>query len=418
MKLSSMKRMKYIVTLLIAGIIASCNSENKKFTESELLEHAINLHKEMVTIDTHNDTPMRFLRSGFDFSGEKNKARGSCVDLLKMEKGGLDAAFFAVFTSQGECTPEKYEKVNNRALEALDAIHVQVARYANRAGIATTPEDVYRLKKEGKRAIYIGVENGYPIGTDITLLKKYYDLGTRYVTLCHTSNNQICTSSTDKDTLNKSGVSEFGRSVIKEMNRLGMIVDISHVSDSSFYDALSISTVPIIASHSCSRAICNNPRNLSDDMLVKLAQKGGVVQMCILSDYVKVIEKNPKRDSARMALRIKYNNFQNLTPAQDSMASIEWTKLEEDYPQKKATVSDVVDHIDHMVKVMGIDHVGIGTDFDGGGGVDGCKDASQMMNITVELLRRGYSDSDIKKIWGENFLRVFRQVEEYSKNLK
>jgi membrane dipeptidase len=195
-----------------------------------------------------------------------------------------------------------------------------------------------------------------------------------------------------------------------------MIVDVSHISDKSFYDVLELSSAPVIASHSCSRAICNNPRNLSDEMLQKLAAKGGVVQMCILSDYVKKIEKTPKRDSARMALRKKYNNFQDLTPKQDSLVSIEWNELEEKYPQKLATVSDVVNHIDHMVKVMGIEHVGIGTDLDGGGGVDGCKDASEIMNITVELIRRGYSDEDIKKIWGENFLKVFREVQSFSKN--
>lgn len=410
-----MRKIKNVAILIGLGMFISCSSGNKKLTDAELFDHALKLHKEMVTIDTHNDTPMEFIRNGFDLSGEKNSARGSRVDLLKMEKGGLDAAFFAVFTSQGDCTPEKYEKVNKRALEILDAVHTQVARFPNRAEIATNPDDVYRLKKEGKRAIYIGIENGYPIGTDISLLKKYYDLGARYVTLCHTRNNQICSSSTDKDTLNDKGVSDFGREVIKEMNRLGMMVDVSHISDKSFYDAIQLSAVPVIASHSCSRAICNNPRNLTDEMLVKMAQKGGVVQMCILSDYVKKIERTPKRDSARMALRKKYNNFQDLTPAQDSMASIEWNQLEEKYPQKLATVSDVVDHIDHMVKIMGIEHVGIGTDFDGGGGVEGCKDASQMINITVELIRRGYSDDDIKKIWGENVLRVFREVQEYAK---
>ncbi|NOU16379.1 MAG: membrane dipeptidase [Bacteroidales bacterium] len=411
-----MRKIQIVTLVLCLGILFSCNNGHNKPTEAELIEHAVELHKKMVTIDTHNDTPMNFIRRGFDFSGEKNTARGSRVDLLRMEKGGLDAAFFAVFISQGECTPDKYEKVNKRALEILDAVHTQVAHFPNRASIATDSYDIYKLKNEGKRAIYIGIENGYPIGTDISLLKKYYDLGARYVTLCHTRNNQICTSSTDPDTLNKNGLSEFGREVVKEMNRLGMIVDVSHISDKSFYDVLELSSAPVIASHSCSRAICNNPRNLSDEMLLKLAAKGGVVQMCILSDYVKKIEKTPKRDSARMALRKKYNNFQDLTAQQDSLASIEWHEIEEKYPQKLATVSDVVDHIDYMVKVMGIEHVGIGTDLDGGGGVDGCKDASQMMNITVELIRRGYSDEDIKKIWGENFLKVFREVQSFSKN--
>jgi len=412
-----MNRSIFILALVSLFLVVSCQN-NKNLSNEELLKHALKLHKKMVTIDTHNDTPLEFLRYGFDFSGEKNTARGSRVDLLKMEKGGLDAAFFAVFIAQGDCTPEKYEKVNKRAFEILDAVHAQVAKYSSRAELATTPDDIYGIKKEGKRAIYIGVENGYPIGTDISVLKKFYDQGARYVTLCHTKNNQICDSSTDKDTLNDKGLSDFGRTVVKEMNRLGMIVDVSHISDKSFYDVLKLSAVPVIASHSCSRAVCNNPRNLSDEMLVKMAEKGGVVQMCILSDYVKKIERSSKRDSARLALRKKYNNFQDLTPTQDSMLTVEWYELEEKYPQKLATVSDVVDHIDHMVKVMGIEHVGIGTDFDGGGGVDGCKDASQMINITVELLRRGYSDSDIKKIWGENFLRVFRKVQEYSKNLK
>lgn len=411
-----MRKIQIVTLVLCLGIFFSCNNGHNKPTEAELIEHAVELHKKMVTIDTHNDTPMNFIRRGFDFSGKKNTARGSRVDLLKMEKGGLDAAFFAVFISQGDCTPDKYEKVNKRALEILDAVHAQVAHFPNQAAIATDPDDIYKLKKEGKRAIYIGIENGYPIGTDISLLKKYYDLEARYVTLCHTRNNQICTSSTDADTLNKNGLSAFGREVVKEMNRLGMIVDVSHISDKSFYDVLELSSAPVIASHSCSRAICNNPRNLTDEMLLKLAAKGGVVQMCILSDYVKKIEKTPKRDSARMALRKKYNNFQDLTAQQDSLASIEWHEIEEKYPQKLATVSDVVDHIDHMVKVMGIEHVGIGTDFDGGGGVDGCKDASEMMNITVELIRRGYSDEDIKKIWGENFLKVFRAVQSFSKN--
>ena len=410
------KSLQLSVVLLSAILILSCQNNRKNLSNDKLLEYAKKLHSKMITIDTHNDTPMEFNRFGFDFSGENNKARGSRVDLLKMEKGGLDGAFFAAFISQGDCTPEKYQQVNSKVIDILNTVHVKVAQYQNRAAIATEPDDIYRLKKEGKRAIYMGVENGYPIGTDISLIKKYYDLGARYITLCHTRNNQICDSSTDKDSLNDKGLSDFGRQVVKEMNRLGMIVDVSHISDKSFYDVIELSKAPVIASHSCARAICNNPRNLSDEMLKKIADKGGVVQMCILSDYVKKVEKTPKRDSARFALRKKYNNFQDLTPKQDSLATIEWMEIEEKYPQKLATVADVVDHIDHMVKVMGINHVGIGTDFDGGGGVDGCKDASQMINITVELLRRGYSDKDIKKIWGENFIRVFREVERLASN--
>lgn len=401
---------RYILTLITVSVLG-CGNQSL-IDNAKLEERAKALHSEMVTIDTHTDTPLNFLRNGFDFSGENNTAIGSKVDLAKMEHGGLDAAFFAVFIGQRECTPEMYAQVNAKAKEIFDAIYSTVSRYSNRAAIATKPDDVYRLKKEGKRAIYIGVENGYPIGDDISQLKVFYDMGARYITLCHTRNNQICDSSTDPEGPLHNGLSQFGREVVAEMNRLGMMVDVSHISDKAFYDVLEVSKAPVIASHSCARAICDNPRNLTDDMLRAIAKNGGVVQMCILSEYVKKGEPNPARDSAYRALRRKWKNFRGLTPEQEKQATTEWYEFEEKYPASLATVADVVDHIDHMVKVMGINHVGIGTDFDGGGGVDGCADASQVYRITMELLRRGYSKRDIRKIWGENFLRVFREVEE------
>ena len=405
--------MRLALYFLPAAIFTlSCNRQ--VVSEPELVERANELHKKIVTIDTHTDAPLTFMRTGYDFSGKNNKAIGSCVDLAKMEAGGLDAAFFAVFISQDECTPDAYRKVNAQALQIASTVINTVAKYPDRAEIAVNPEDIFRLKAAGKRAIYIGMENGYPLGEDLSQLKVFYDLGARYVTLCHTRNNQICDSSTDPEGSRNNGLSDFGRSVVAEMNRLGMLVDVSHISDKSFYDVLAVSKVPVFASHSCARAICNNPRNLDDNMLKALAKNGGVVQMCILSDYVKQGEKNPVRDSAFRALRRKYGNFRNLTPEQEEQAEADWHNLEQQYPAKLATVSDVVDHIDHIVRVAGIDHVGIGTDFDGGGGVDGCRDASELHAITIELLRRGYSERDIRKIWGENFLRVFRQARDYA----
>jgi membrane dipeptidase len=198
--------------------------------------------------------------------------------------------------------------------------------------------------------------------------------------------------------------------VVKKMNRVGMMIDVSHISDSSLCDVLKISKAPIIASHSCSRAMCDNPRNLTDEDLRGIAKNGGVVQMCILTDYVKTPDPNPARDSARVALRLKYNNFQELTPEQEKAGHIEWREIDKKYPQKLASVEDVVDHIDHIVKVVGIDYVGIGTDFDGGGEVSGCYDVSQMKNITLELVKRGYTEEQIRKIWGGNFMRVFKAV--------
>jgi membrane dipeptidase len=232
----------------------------------------------------------------------------------------------------------------------------------------------------------------------------------------HTRNNDIADSSTDKKGPEFDGLSEFGKEVVKRMNDLGIMIDVSHASDLAFYDVLHISKAPIIASHSCARALCDNPRNLTDDMLRALAKNGGVIQMCILSDYVKEMDQDPKRDSAKTAFRASHSNWDNYTPEQRKQGIKDWYQLDIDFPPNLASVQDVVDHIDHIIAVVGIDHVGIGTDFDGGGGVKGCFDVSEMGNITLELVKRGYNEKEIEKIWGGNFMRVFKNVEDLATN--
>ena len=371
---------------------------------------AARIHKEVFTVDSHDDTPMNLFEKEFDLSKDNSATLPhSCVDLPRMEKGGLDAIFFAVYEGQGSRTPEGNARALKSALLTFDSIHSSVSRCVETAAIALNSSDGYRLKREGKKAIFIGVENGYPIGRDINNVKLFYDRGARYITLCHTKNNDICSSSTD--TNNTTGISSFGRQVVAEMNRLGLMVDISHVSDASFYDVLKASKTPVIASHSCCRALCNNPRNLTDQMLKALAKDGGVVQMCILSAYVKSPPPNPARDSAMAAIRKKWHNFQDLSDSEKESAHHDWYSTDEKFPQPMATVSDVCDHIDHIVKVAGINHVGIGTDFDGGGGVIGCENAGQMGNITLELVKRGYNKRKIAKIWGGNLMRVMHKVE-------
>jgi membrane dipeptidase len=394
------------------------NSLNAKgASDEELLKKAKKIHSQIVTIDTHTDTPLLLMRDGFDLSGKNPSSRGK-VDLKKMKQGGLDAAFFAVFIGQGDRTPERYNEVHNRALSIFDSISQAVSRNSELAEIALVSNDAKRLKKLNKRAIYIGVENGYPIGTDINRIDQYYNLGARYLTLSHTRNNQICDSSTDPNGPEHGGLSQFGVNVIKRLNELGMMIDVSHISDDAFYQVLEHSKVPVIASHSNVKAICDNPRNLSDDMLIKLAKNGGVIQMCLLSSYIKKDVPQPERDSARAAVRAKHNNFQNLSAEERRMAMDDWYAIDEKFPPIRATVSDLVDHIDYVVKKIGIDYVGIGSDFDGGGAINGCNDASEMINITVELLRRGYNKKEIEKIWGKNFLRVFKENERYAKSLK
>ncbi len=381
--------------------------------EEALVAKARQIHERVLTIDTHCDTPLNLMRDNWD-PGQRHEPgrRGSGkIDLPRMKEGGLDAQFFAVFVAQGPRTPKGYARAHEQALKLFAAIHSMCARYPEQAELATTPEDAYRIEKAGKRAIFIGIENGYAIGKDLSLLKKYYDLGARYVTLCHTSNNDICDSSTDRNGPEHHGLSEFGRQVVAAMNRLGMIVDVSHISDEAFYQVLEVSKAPVFASHSCARALCHNPRNLSDDMLIKLAAKGGVMQMCILSAYVKDVPPNPRRDAALQKLREKYGPWGQIrdTKVREQLRQ-EWEAIDAQYPEAKATVQDVVDHIDHVVKLVGIDHVGIGTDFDGGGGVIGCDDVTEMPNITLELVRRGYQEEEIRKIWGGNLLRLFEQV--------
>ncbi|MBI5008091.1 MAG: membrane dipeptidase [Bacteroidia bacterium] len=391
------------ISILVLLIISSCGT-----SEEQLARRADKIHQSILTVDTHCDTPMDFRDPEFDMGVRHDDG---CVDFPRMKEGGLHSEFFAVFTGQGPRNDSAFKKVHNDALFILNAIHKNVEKNSSVAEIALTAEDAYRIRENGKIAAFIGVENGYPIGLDLMKVKEFYDLGARYITLCHTRNNDICDSSNDPAGPESNGLSDFGRQVVREMNSLGMMVDVSHISDKSFYDVLAVSKAPVIASHSSSRALCCNPRNLSDDMLLALKQNGGVIQICILSAYLRTMEPNPEMETKLNELRAKYGDYDTISSeVRKSQMREEFRGIRKKY-EKLATVSDIVDHIDHVVQVIGIDYVGIGTDFDGGGGVEGCKSAAEVKNITIELLRRGYSKKDIKKIWSGNIMRVLRQVE-------
>ncbi|ARK09276.1 dipeptidase [Fibrella sp. ES10-3-2-2] len=395
----------------------SASAQNEK----ALLKKAHKIHDKAFTVDTHADTPMLLSRGGFDVTKD-NDARqtNSKVDYPRMKRGGLDAIFWAVYLGQGPRTPEGHETAKKKALGIFDAVHTTLKNTASDAALATTPDDAYQIGKTGKRVIFIGVENGYPMGHDISLLKQFYDLGARYMTLCHSSNNDICDSSTDPKGAEYQGLSPLGEQVVAEMNRLGMMVDVSHVSDSTFYDVVRLSNVPIIASHSGAKAICNHPRNLTDDMLRALAKNGGVVQLNLLSDYIKTIPASPEREAALKTVldrwgvadrRALMGAMSKLSEEDQKKARAEFMAVNQKYPIQLATVKDAVDHIDHIVKVIGIEHVGMGADFDGGGALADCFDVSQYENMTIELVRRGYSKKDIEKIWSGNFFRVMKAVE-------
>jgi microsomal dipeptidase-like Zn-dependent dipeptidase len=385
-------------------------------SEEEILAHAELIHDEAITIDTHNDI------LGSWGTAEIDPCTGTDmrVDIPKMIAGGLDMTFPAVFVGQGPRTPEGNEAVRAAAMNKFEAIHrVAEEMCPDKVAIAYRADDVERIMAEGKRVYGIGIENGYAIGHDLSLVETYYDLGTRYITLTHSGHNDIGDSSTPRSGPAEEfgGLSEFGEDVVREMNRLGIMIDLSHVSDNTAMDVFALTQAPVIASHSGARALSDAARNMNDELLLALKENGGVIQMVALGSYLK--QDPPEKTEAVDALiaslmeEMGFENrraaMRNMTDEQQAEFMARMEELNAQWPG--ADVTTFVDHIDYIKNLIGVDHVGIGTDFDGGGGIPGFNDASEAMNVTIELVRRGYTDDEIKKIWGGNLLRVWREVE-------
>jgi membrane dipeptidase len=371
-------------------------------------DDVMKVHQKAVVIDTHTDVSMMLAEKPIDLS-VRHQAPESRVDFPRLKEGGVDAIFFGLFTAQRDRTPENYDAAYRLATRMIDSTLEAIHRNPELVALATSPEDIVKISGQGKTAICLGMENGFPLAKDLSRIKEFYDKGVRYITLCHTSNNDICDSSTDPNTENN-GLSDFGRQVVAEMNRLGMLIDVSHLSDKSFQDVLAVSTYPVFASHSSTRALCNHPRNMSDDMIRALAAKGGVIQICLYSGYVKEEDTTSMNYKLHKELEATYHNWQFSSDSERDKAWQEYDSIDLKYPPVLATISEAVDHIDHVVKIAGIDYVGIGSDFDGGGGLADCRDVTDYPKITAELMKRGYSQEDIDKIWGGNFLRVWGKV--------
>jgi membrane dipeptidase len=395
-----MRKLLLVNLLTFSFLVSFCQSTNE--------ENIRELHRRLLTLDSHTDTPLWLLREGLDFMNNNRLKAGSKVDYPRMlRKVDLMPVFMASVYTSGKTDSMGLQPGICPGSKPLLMPSVNLSGSTPEQLVpATHPDQILLNAEKGKVSLLIGVENGYPIGENLSRVEEFYQSGARYITLSHTRNNQICDASTDEPSAG--GLTAFGREVVVEMNRLGMLVDVSHISDSAFYDVLRISTKPVIASHSNARAVCNHPRNLTDDMLKAIAARGGVVQVCLLSDYVKTFPPNPARDSALKAWESRYPDYGSLDDANKAKARAERRDIDQQFPRPKATVSDLVDHIDHIVKVAGIDHVGVGSDFDGGGGLVDCQDVSEMWRITAELVKRGYTYEDLTKIWGGNFLRVWR----------
>jgi len=405
-------------------------------TDSALVAKARAIHDRVIALDTHVDIDPSNFTTGHPNYTDRLATQ---VNLPKMFEGGLDAVFFSIFVGQGPLTAEGYQRAYDADMEKFAAVHRLAEQLApDRIEIAYRADDVAKIAAKGKKVALMGVENAYGIGTDITNIKKFYDQGARYMSLAHNGHSQMSDSNTgERDGVwLYHGLSPLGRQAVAELNRVGIMIDISHPSKESMMQTLALTKAPIIASHSAVRALCDVSRNLDDEQLRALEKNGGVVQMVAFSGYVKQSPPpSPERQQALAAVRTEFGlpaaggagggggrsgaGLQSLSPEKRAEYQRRMAQVDSQFPPPpRATVKDFVDHIDYAVKLIGVDHVGISSDFDGGGGVDGWNQASETFNVTLELVRRGYTEEQIAKMWSGNLLRVMRQVEKVAAGLE
>lgn len=397
---------------LVAGLVAAGSLLNQAATGDDIAERARKLHFSSIVLDTHDDTTQRLFTKSFDIG---NRNPDGSIDIPRMREGGMNAIFFSIWIDGRIMGPPAVQK----ALDQIDAVHQAVIQNSKDMVFCRTAEEVRRAHAEGKIAALMGVEGGHMIGNDIRVLRMFGDLGVRYMTLSHFYNDEWADSSTAKPEHN--GLTDFGKEIVREMNRQGIMVDISHVSDKTFYDALEVSKAPLMASHSSCRALCNHVRDMSDDMIKALAAKGGVIQINYEKSFidqaykdaqdkasggvVEILDQIGKQcgDDQECAVRMM-GEMEKQAVAEGKLPHVSWERI--------------IDHIDHVVKLVGADHVGLGSDFDGANMPEGMEDCTHLPQITEALMRKGYSDDDIRKILGENLLRVMEANERVSREMQ
>lgn len=420
-----------ILVVLTAASAAACSDP-----EAELVERARAIHERVITLDTHVDI------SPANFTAERNYTQDlpTQVNLPKMKEGGLDVAWFIVYVGQGELNDSGYTAATAAAIEKFEAIHRLAGEIApNDIEIAYTSDDVRRIAAAGKKVAMIGIENGYQVGTDLSNIQRFQELGGRYMSFSHNGHSQLADSNTGErdSTWLHGGLSELGRQAVAEMNRVGMMIDISHPAKTSNLQIMELSAAPVIASHSSARALNDVSRNLDDEELLALKENGGVVQTVAFASYVNETKANRNRavaDSIRRVIAaemgiqpVDRRAMFAMSPAQRDSVRAAMQPLNDAVAARQAEidaiappvdVADFVDHIDYLVKLIGLDHVGISSDFDGGGGVKGWQDASETFNVTLELVRRGYTEEQIAQLWSGNLLRVLDEVQRVAAELQ
>jgi membrane dipeptidase len=387
----------------------SQQSANPTERDEKLWQKALAIHRKAIVIDTHNDVTTPMTNDDYDLSGTPPVPYRTSID--RMKQGGLTAEFFSLYVKPWYV---QHGGAARRTLDMIDSVYRATERHPNDLMFATSADDIRRAKKQGKIAALMGIEGGHAIEDSLSTLREFYRLGVRYMTLTWNNTNNWADAGRGEKLHN--GLSDFGKDVVREMNRLGMLIDVSHVSDKTMSDALDISTAPIIASHSSARALSNVPRNIPDELLSRIAKNGGVIQVNFYSVFVDSATVSPQSAARDERLKAEQDAINQKYKDDPERLAEESDKLEAANPLPPLPISKLIDHIDHIVKVAGIDHVGIGADFDGANDMpEGARDVSMLPNITYELLKRGYSEADIRKVLGENFLRVFAAAEQVAR---
>lgn len=427
-------QMRHLIGFI--GIISLMGCGESNTTSKPIMESKARLiHENVITIDTHDDINVKNFTDSINYAQNLDTQ----LNLPKMKTGGLDVAWLIVYTGQDSLNGEGYAKAELNAMAKFNAIHRLCDSLApNEIKLARSSKEVRSIHHSGKKVAMIGVENAYPIGEDLTQFEMYHKLGARYISLAHNGHSQFCDSHTGEKDNNwlHNGLSKIGEKAVYEMNRLGIMIDISHVSRESMLQILSLSKAPVIASHSSARALCDHSRNLDDEQLKILKENGGVVQTVALDAYLNT-SKHENRAAYMKKIYEDVADSLGITWVERSQLGKLTEKQQEDYLENsglvyklakeivadrndvppEVDVADFADHIDYMVNLIGIDHVGISSDFDGGGGISGWSDASETYNVTLELVKRGYSESEIEKLWGGNLLRVLDEVQAYATSI-
>ncbi len=377
------------------------------------------LHERLITLDTHLDTPLSLRRAAWDIMQRHEFAGdGTQVDYPRMVEGGLDGGWWAVYTAQGPLTPEGRQAARNTALQTALRIHRMVAANPQYFELALRADDAARIAATGKRIVYLSMENAYPIGEDISLVRTFYELGVRMMSPVHTQHNDVADSASDAAAKPWRGLSPLGKQFVAECNRLGIVLDASHASDEAFDQMVELSATPVMLTHSSCKALCPHPRNIDDARLRQLAARGGVIQMNSVSAFLIDTPVNPERNQAMLELRAKYGSRSGLTEDQNQAMLRERREILEKYPVPKATLEDFIRHVLHALKIVGPRHVGFGADWDGGGGVVSMEDVSSYHKVTAALLHAGYSENDLAAMWSGNALRLLRAAEDYAAKRK